>query len=262
MTILDTIVENKKIEVAKAKEQHSIKELEQSKAFGREVYSARESILSAERSGIIAEFKRKSPSKGIINDRNSVEEVTTGYAAAGASCLSVLTDQKFFGGCVDDLLKARAVNTIPVLRKDFIVDEYQIVEAKSIGADLILLIAACLTKDEVKTLAACAKSLGLEVLMEVHNREELDKCCLELDVVGVNNRNLKDFTVDIRYSMDLFHDIPSDFVRISESGIGDPASVAELKEFGFDGFLMGEAFMKTDNPPQACKEYIKKAGLL
>lgn len=262
MTILDTINANKKLEVAEAKKLKSIKTLEQSPNFERTVFSATEFVRRADKSGIIAEFKRQSPSKGIINDKVSVAEVTTGYANVGASVLSVLTDTKFFGGTIADLIEARAHNTIPILRKDFIVDEYQIVEAKAIGADLILLIAESLTKKEVAQFAKFARSLGMEVLMEVHTREELDKCVPELNLVGVNNRNLKDFTVDIQHSINLYEYIPREFVTVSESGIGDPKSVIELKKHGFDAFLMGEAFMKTSNPSAACAEYIKNAMLL
>lgn len=262
MTILDTIIEQKHKEVALAKSITSISQLEKTKDFGRDIYSAREFVKRSDKSGIIAEFKRKSPSKGVINGIADVKEVASGYAAAGASCISVLTDSNFFGGKNEDLIAARSVVNIPILRKDFIIDEYQIVEAKAIGADMILLIAACLTAQQVKNLARFAKSLGLEILMEVHTLEELEKCCPELDLVGVNNRNLKDFVVDIQHSIDLYNHIPSDFLKISESGIDNPQSVITLKETGFDGFLMGEAFMKTANPAQACKEYIAQAKLL
>lgn len=261
MTILDKINADKLKEVETAKSLRTIKELEKYEFFNRKTYSAVEFVRRKDKSGIIAEFKRKSPSKGIINDKVSVEEVTTGYAAVGASVLSVLTNTPYFGGTNDDLIVARKQNQIPILRKDFILDEYQIVEAKALGADLILLIAASLTKQQVSNLARCARSLGLEVLMEVHTKEELDKCVPELNLVGVNNRNLKDFTVDIQHSIDLFEYIPSEFVKVSESGIGDPKNVIKLKEHGYEAFLMGEAFMKTNNPAAACAEYIKEAKL-
>lgn len=262
MTILDKINAHKRTEVEAAKAKISIKELENSEYFERTVYSATEFIRREDKSGIISEFKRQSPSKGIINDKVTVEKVTTGYAKAGASVLSVLTDTNFFGGTKEDLLTARKHNQIPILRKDFIIDEYQILEAKAIGADLILLIAASLSKQEVSHLAKFAQSLGLEVLMEVHTKEELDKCVPELNLVGVNNRNLKDFTVDIQHSIDLYNFIPKDFVSVSESGIGDPQNVIKLKNHGFEAFLMGEAFMKTTDPAAACAQYIKEASLL
>ncbi|MBU2047062.1 MAG: indole-3-glycerol phosphate synthase TrpC, partial [Bacteroidetes bacterium] len=187
MNILDKIVARKKEEVASAKAKTSVSELEKSIAFSRATYALKDFLTDPNKTGIIAEFKRKSPSKGIINDRVSVEEVTTGYAAAGASALSVLTDHDFFMGHEDDLIAARKVNEIPILRKDFMVDEYQIVEAKSLGADIILLIAACLTPDEILKFAKLAKSLGLSTLLEVHNQEELDRSLNPyLDVVGVN----------------------------------------------------------------------------
>ncbi|MFD1629954.1 indole-3-glycerol phosphate synthase TrpC [Pseudopedobacter beijingensis] len=259
MNILDTIVARKKEEVAEAKKLKSIADLEQSVAFGRQTYSLRDFLVDPTKTGIIAEFKRKSPSKGIINDKVSVEEVTTGYAAAGASALSVLTDKDFFMGHEDDLIAARKVNQIPVLRKDFMVDEYQIIEAKSIGADIILLIAACLTQQEIKDFAKLAKSMGLSTLLEVHGQEELDYSINEyIDVVGVNNRNLKDFTVSIDTSLKLAETIPAEFLKISESAISNPETIKVLKKAGFNGFLIGENFMKTENPGKAMAEFISQ----
>lgn len=259
MNILDTIVARKKEEVAEAKKLKSIADLEQSVAFGRQTYGLRDFLVDPTKTGIIAEFKRKSPSKGIINDKVSVEEVTTGYAAAGASALSVLTDKDFFMGHEDDLIAARKVNQIPVLRKDFMVDEYQIIEAKSIGADIILLIAACLTQQEIKDFAKLAKSLGLSTLLEVHGQEELDYSINEyIDVVGVNNRNLKDFTVSIDTSLKLAETIPAEFLKISESAISNPETIKVLKKAGFNGFLIGENFMKTENPGKAMAEFISQ----
>src|SRR5690606_20175895 len=157
----------------------------------------------------------------------------------------------------DDLIAARRVNNIPILRKDFMVDEFQIIEAKSIGADIILLIAACLTADEIKRFAELAKSLGLSTLLEVHGQEELDYSLNEyIDVVGVNNRNLKDFTVSVETSLQLAETIPSEFLKISESAISNPETVKMLKKAGFDGFLIGENFMKTANPAQAMKDFV------
>ena len=259
MNILDKIVTRKKEEVASAKAKITIKDLEKTSNFNRETYSLNDFLTDPSKSGIIAEFKRKSPSKGIINDKVSVEEVTKGYAAAGASALSVLTDHDFFMGHDDDLIAARAVNQIPVLRKDFMIDEYQIVEAKALGADIILLIAACLTPYEILNFAKLAKSLGLSTLLEVHNREELDRSLNPyLDVVGVNNRNLKDFTVSIETSLSLAEIIPAEFLKISESAISNPKTIKMLKKVGFDGFLIGENFMKTDNPGEAMQEFVKQ----
>ncbi len=257
MNILDKIVARKKEEVAAAKALKSLNELERTSSFQREPFSLREFLTDSQKTGIIAEFKRKSPSKGIINNSVTVEEVTTGYAAAGASALSVLTDKDFFMGHEDDLIAARKVNDIPILRKDFIIDEFQILEAKSIGADIILLIAACLTKEEINRFAKLAKSLGLSTLLEVHNQEELDFSLNQfVDVVGVNNRNLKDFTVSIDTSLQLAETIPSEFLKISESAISNPETIKTLKKAGFNGFLIGENFMKTENPGQAMKEFV------
>lgn len=256
MTILDKIVIRKKEEVALAKQAVSVKELEVAQHFNRSPYVFKDFLLDDKRTGIISEFKRRSPSKGIINDQVTVEEVTKAYAAAGASALSVLTDIDFFGGHPNDLLAARAANEIPVLRKDFMIDEYQILEAKALGADIILLIAAILTPEEIKNLSAIAKSLGLNVLLEVHNLEELQRSiCKDLDAIGVNNRNLADFTVNIQTSFDLVNQIPNEFLKISESAISAPQTIIELKAAGFNGFLIGENFMKTDNPGQAMRDF-------
>jgi indole-3-glycerol phosphate synthase len=259
MNILDQIVARKREEVASAKAKTSVKELEKALYFGRETFSLKDFLLDPSKTGIIAEFKRKSPSKGIINNQVSVEEVTTGYAAAGASALSVLTDHDFFMGHDDDLLVARKVNEIPVLRKDFMIDEYQIIEAKALGADIILLIAACLTPQEILSFAKLAKSLGLSTLLEVHSQEELNGTLNPfLDVIGVNNRNLKDFTVSIDTSIALAETIPTDFLKISESAIGNPETIKLLKTVGYNGFLIGENFMKTENPGQAMQDFVKE----
>jgi indole-3-glycerol phosphate synthase len=258
MTILDKIVVRKREEIAAAKANISIKQLEGSPLFNRQTYSFKDFLLDPARTGIIAEFKRRSPSKGIINDKVSVEDVTTGYAAAGASALSVLTDTDFFMGTQQDLAKARAVNQIPILRKDFMVDEYQVLEAKAWGADIILLIAAILTAKEIDTLATLAKNLGLNVLLEVHNMEELQRSIHpKLDAIGVNNRNLADFTVSVQTSFDLVDHIPAEFMKISESAISNTQIINELKQAGFNGFLIGENFMKQQNPGAAMKEFVK-----
>ena len=257
MDILETIIAHKIKEVDERKSLFPAKRLEQSVYFEGQPVSLKKYLLREDKSGIIAEFKRKSPSKGIINAHAPVERTTIGYMQAGASALSVLTDTEFFGGKSEDLTIARKFNFCPVLRKDFIVDEYQIVEAKSIGADAVLLIAAVLTSEKLKDLAAFAKGLGLEVLMEVHNLEELENNLnAHLDLVGVNNRNLKTFEVSTDTSKALSEHIPDDFVKISESGISNPETIADLRNYGFKGFLIGETFMKTARPERMAKEFI------
>ncbi len=256
MTILDKIVKRKREEVALANEKVSLEELEKYPLFGRSCYSLRDSILDPSKNGIIAEYKRASPSKGIINGSASVREVVKGYQDSGASAISVLTDQDFFQGSLTDLTEAREVLQIPLLRKEFIVDKYQIAEAKAYGADIILLIAACLGTLEVRELSKYAKSLGLNVLLEVHNEEELNRSIFpSIDAIGVNNRNLKDFEVSLDHSYSLVNKIPTDFIKVSESGISDPATIQELKKVGFQGFLIGENFMKTNDPAGAIKEF-------
>lgn len=257
MNILDKIVLRKKKEVADAKRLISIQDLEKADHFKRIPYSFKEFLLAEDRTGIIAEFKRRSPSKGLINGIADAAEVTLAYNNAGASAISVLTDVDFFGGKTDDLLAARAANNIPILRKDFMIDEYQILEAKAWGADIILLIAAILTPKQISDYGKFAKDLGLNVLLEVHNLEELERSiCPNLDAIGVNNRNLADFTVDIQTSFDLVDKIPNEFLKISESAISNPQTIKELKAAGFNGFLIGENFMKTDDPGASIREFV------
>jgi len=257
MNILDKIVLRKKEEVADAKRLITIQDLEKADHFKRTPYSFKDFLLAKDRTGIIAEFKRRSPSKGLINGIADAAEVTLAYNNAGASAISVLTDVDFFGGKADDLLAVRAVNNIPILRKDFIIDEYQILEAKAWGADIILLIAAILTPKQVSNYGKLAKDLGLNVLLEVHNLEELERSiCPNLDAIGVNNRNLADFTVDIQTSFDLVNKIPDEFLKISESAISNPQTIKELKAVGFNGFLIGENFMKTDDPGASIREFV------
>lgn len=258
-TILDKIVQKKREEIELAKRRATIEQLQLLEFFKRECCVLRDFILDPKRTGIIAEFKRRSPSKGTINDHSSIQEVTNAYDEAGASALSILTDFSFFGGKDQDLLDARAVNKLPLLRKDFILDEYQITEAKALGADIILLIAAILTPKEVHRLAKFAKNLGLNVLLEVHSKEELDRSLADdLDAVGVNNRNLADFSVSVRHSHDLVDHIPSQFLKISESGISHPETIMELRAAGFDGFLIGENFMKEANPGLSMKAFVSR----
>ena len=256
--ILDEIVAYKKIEVASNKELFPVKLLEKSTFFEGKSVSLKKYLRRPDKLGILAEFKRQSPSKGIINANASVEKTSIGYMQAGASGLSILTDNKYFGGTNADLSTARKFNFCPILRKDFIVDEYQIIEAKSIGADVILLIAACLTPEEIKSLSVTAKSLGLEVLLEVHNEEELNRSLVgDLDIIGVNNRDLKTFETNISTSRDLVSKIPDEFLKMSESGLSDPKTIVELKNMGYEGFLIGEKFMRSGRPDKACRQFIK-----
>ncbi|MAN88149.1 MAG: indole-3-glycerol phosphate synthase [Algoriphagus sp.] len=258
MNILEKIIVDKYKEVAERKSLVPVKLLEKSTFFEGKVVSMKKYVTHPEKSGIISEFKRKSPSKGMINGAASVETVSIGFMQAGASALSILTDKDYFGGSNEDLKIARKFNFCPILRKDFVVDEYQIIEAKSIGADCILLIAAALEPEKLKSLAYFAKSLGLEVLLEVHDGDELAQSINDgVDLIGVNNRNLKTFEVSIDTSLELVDKIPSSFIKISESGISDPNTLIKLKKAGFDGFLIGENFMKSSRPEQAAYNFIK-----
>jgi indole-3-glycerol phosphate synthase len=257
MTILDEIIANKRKELALAIERTSLRDLEKRKLFRRRILSMTDFIINPDKTGIIAEFKRKSPSRGVINIEVTIEEVTTGYFRSGASALSILTDQMFFGGSESDLIRARELNSIPILRKDFILDEYQIIEARAMGADAILLIAAVLSADQVLHLARFARSLEMQVLLEVHGRPELDRLCEYVDMVGINNRDLNTFEVDIEASLELAGEIPSGFVRISESGITSPLVVKKLKSAGFQGFLIGENFMRAPDPVLAFSDFVK-----
>jgi indole-3-glycerol phosphate synthase len=259
MNILDEIIAHKKNEVATNKSLYPIKLLEQSIYFSTHPVSLTKYIQREDKSGIIAEIKRKSPSKGMINPYVSVERTSIGYMQAGASALSILTDKNFFGGSNDDLTTARKFNFCPILRKDFTIDEYQIVEAKSIGADAILLIAAALESSRLKALAAFAHSFGLEVLLEVHNEEEL-KASVDAgaDLIGVNNRNLKTFELSVEVSRRLAPLMPANVVKVSESGIESVDTILDLRKHGFEGFLMGQNFMQHSRPEVACKEFIEQ----
>jgi indole-3-glycerol phosphate synthase len=257
MNILDTIIAFKKTEVKKRKSETKVADLEKSKLFSRTGFSLKQFLEDKTGTGIIAEFKRKSPSKDVINAGADVVAVTSAYTKNGASGLSVLTDSNFFGGSSGDLLKAR-INNIPILRKDFIIDEYQVTETKSIGADVILLIADVLSQNVVKRLASFAKNIGLEVLLEIHSEKELDHICDEVDVVGINNRDLKTFKVDINTSLQLINKIPANKTVITESGISDTETIVTLKQAGFKGFLIGETFMKEADPAIAFASFVKK----
>jgi indole-3-glycerol phosphate synthase len=256
MNILEKIVSHKKREVEERKALYPVKLLEQSIYFDTPCLSMKSYLLRPEKSGIIAEFKRRSPSKGDINPYASVEEVSIGYMMAGASGLSVLTDQHFFGGSNKDLTTAREFNYCPILRKDFVVDEYQVVEAKSIGADAILLISECLSAKEVQQLARLAKSLSLEVLLEMHSEAQLNKICPEVSMVGINNRDLENFSTTLQTSLAIAHLIPSEFVKVAESGIQHPGDIQTLASAGFDGFLIGGYFMEDDEPHRRAARFI------
>jgi len=258
MNILDQIVARKREIIRERRKMMPCDSLKHSEYFAIKGHSLVERLNDAQASGIIAEFKRQSPSKGIINAKASVTEVTQQYRLAGASGLSVLTDTDFFGGTTDDFFSARTVNRMPILRKDFIVDEYQVYETKAMGADVMLLIAECLTAEEVRTLARLAKELNLEIIMEIHSEEQLDKYIPEIDIIGVNNRNLKTFEVSIEQSKRLFDKLPKEAVKISESGISNISAIKELQQVGYKGFLIGENFMKTENPGYAAEQFIKE----
>lgn len=255
MTILEKITSYKRQEVAAKKQAFPVSLLKQSLFFERDCFSMAKSVTKG--SGIIAEHKRRSPSKSVINETILLPEVVTGYEMAGVSAISVLTDTKFFGGSLDDLLLARTSVKIPLLRKDFVIDPYQIYEAKAYGADAILLIAACLEENQLQEYSALAKELGMDVLLEIHNEDEL-KISLHstVDLLGVNNRNLKTFEVSLDASKRLSNLIPDNYVKVSESGISSIESIKELKPYGFKGFLIGERFMKTENPGKSAAEFI------
>lgn len=257
MNILDQIIAHKRKEVVERMDIYPVKLLEQSIYFNTQPVSMEQYLTRQDKTGIIAEFKRKSPSKGIINAHASVERTSIGYMQAGASALSILTDKNFFGGSNEDLITARKFNFCPIIRKDFIIDEYQVIEAKSIGADAILLIALVLEPNQIRELTSLAHSFGLEVLLEVHDREELDKT-LETgaDIIGVNNRNLKTFQVDVNTSKMLASIIPDSMTKVSESGISSPQILLELREYGYRGFIIGENFMKHNHPEKASMEFM------
>jgi len=255
--ILAKIVAQKLGEVALRKQEVSIAQLEAMPLFGKKAYSLKSNILDKNKTGIIAEFKRQSPSKGIINNTAQVHEVTKAYSNFGASGISVLTDQPFFGGSLADLSIA-VQHTTPVLRKEFIIDEFQVIEAKAYGASVILLIASCLTPAETELLAGTAKELGMEVLLELHDASELEYICVVVDFVGINNRSLKSFEVNIEHSLQLRSQLPKNKLSIAESGIYDIATFELLKKEGFDGFLMGEYFMKQDNPAAAFELFVSQ----
>ena len=259
MNVLDKIVEQKRKEVAEQKSQVRVSELQNTEGFKRPGISLVNKLNSGEDFGIISEFKRQSPSKGIINERADVVEVTKGYCEAGASAVSILTDEQFFGGTMQDLIKARPSLDCSVLRKDFIIDEYQVYQTKSIGADLMLLIAAILTKDQIVRLTDLAHEVGLEVLLEIHNEEEFYEGYYDqVDILGVNNRDLKQFKTTLQNSIDLAKILPVDQLKISESGISTKDEMMLLQSYGYKGFLIGESFMKTEDPAGELKKFLSK----
>ena len=256
MNLLQTIVAHKFKEVAELKANMPEQDLVKAAQFNRPCYSLIKNLTTEGSTGVIAEFKRKSPSKGFINEHADVVEITKGYCHASAAGLSILTDYHFFGGSTSDLLKAR-VNEIPILRKDFIIDRYQITESKAMGADVILLIAACLTVHEVNTFAAYAVGLGLEVLLELHDEAELAHICNHTTLIGINNRNLKNFEVDTVAAIKMANKIPSNKIKIAESGIGSKQMMQTFKNVGYQGFLIGEMFMKAAKPAEALYNFVK-----
>ena len=258
MKILDKIVENKRTEIIKLSSETPISLLESKSLFSRQCISLKDSISNSY-SGIICEFKRKSPSNNNINYKSTIAEVVNGYQEAGAAGLSILTNKNYFDGDIKDIIDIRNISNIPILRKEFIVSEYQVIESKSIGSDAILLIASILSKEEILKYSLLAKSLCLEVLLEIHSADELNKISgNSIDVIGVNNRNLDTLEINLNNSIELYNKIPNEFVKISESGISKVESILKLKEVGFDGFLIGENFMKTNNPMKSAFDFIKK----
>jgi indole-3-glycerol phosphate synthase len=258
MKILDNIIADKKIEIEAKSKIVSISDLEKQKDFTKKSRSLKESLKKS-MSGIICEFKRKSPSNEKINYKSNVSKVINGYERAGAVGVSILTNKKYFDGSISDINEVKNSIDIPILRKEFIISEYQIVESKSIGADAILLIASILDKEEIKNYSSLAKDLGLEVLLEIHSINELNKISnTDVDIIGVNNRNLDTLDIDIENSVRIFEKIPSEFVKISESGISKVDSIIKLIKVGYDGFLIGENFMKTSKPEESAYNFIKK----
>lgn len=264
MDILNEIVEHKKVEL----EQY-LRFLPESRLFalvegmmaddakaGRKIPSMRQSVMNG--SGIIAEFKRKSPSKGWIHREASPDQVTPAYQAGGASALSILTDRDYFGGYDEFIQIARKSGvTLPILYKNFVIDPYQLLLARHCGASAVLLIAACLSKELCANLLKMAHQLGLEVLLEMHDEEDIEYAELGPDLYGINNRNLGTFITDVDNSFRLAEKLPKDVCKVSESGIGKPDTVKALRQAGFNGFLIGETFMKEPDPGLALKNFIR-----
>lgn len=253
--ILSEIIANKRFEVDVQKQAFSQEQLRENLPVNAPVRSLKLALASSA-SGIIAEFKRRSPSKGWIKETADIQEIIPAYQAAGAAALSILTDEKYFGGTLKDILRARPLVDLPILRKDFIIDEYQLYQAKTVGADAVLLIAAALEKEKCRELAQKAHELKLEVLLELHSAEELSYLSEDIDVVGINNRNLGTFSTNVENSFHLAGQLPANKVLVSESGISQPETVKRLRETGFRGFLIGETFMKTESPGKTLEKFI------
>jgi len=253
MSILGQIVEHKRKEVDVLSRNVPVSLLEKMPLFSRGTFSLASRLK--DKAGIIAEFKRQSPSRQLIRQMADPALIIQEYEKAGAAAASVLTDSRFFGGSLADLLLARAASGLPLLRKDFTVSEYQLFEAKAYGADLVLLIAAVLTPDEVKQYTQLSHELGLEVLLEIHNEEELGHYCSEADMVGINNRNLNNFDISLEHSFKLASLLPETVIKVAESGIGQVEDMNLLKKAGFSGFLIGETFMRQESPGKICREF-------
>jgi len=250
--ILDKIIAVKREEIAEAikrKPLAVVREDAESRVLTRDFVGALRAKISAGKPAVIAEVKKASPSRGVLRADFIPADIAQSYAEHGAACLSVLTDRQFFQGSVDYLKQARASCALPVLRKDFMVDAYQVYEARVMGADCILLIAACLDDAQMKALEALAFSLDMAVLVEVHDEAELERALkLRTPLVGINNRNLKTFEVSLDTTLSLLGKVPADRLLVTESGISTPADVKRLREAKVNAFLVGEAFMRADDP--------------
>ena len=261
MDILDEIIAHKRLEVAAQKRERPLRMLAdrvEPLLAGPKPPSMAAALLASP-TGIIAEFKRKSPSKGWIQEAGDAAVIPLAYQRNGAAALSILADGKYFGGRPDFIVKARESGvTLPILYKEFVVDEYQLYLARLCGASAVLLIAAALTPEECRRLVDTAHALGLEVLLEMHAEPELEYANLEPDLCGINNRNLGTFVTDVENSFRLAGKLPADSVKVSERGIGRPETLAELRQCGFRGFLIGERFMKEPDPGAALGEFIAK----
>ncbi|MCF8345811.1 MAG: indole-3-glycerol phosphate synthase TrpC [Bacteroidales bacterium] len=256
-TILDTIAEHKRMEVLKRKARRPLEQLMKKALYSRDPLDP-STFFRDDRPNIIAEFKRRSPSGGIFSNITDPVPVVKAYSEGGAAAVSILTDRDFFGGSFRDLENVKeSVPGLPLLRKDFMIDTYQVHEAKAYGADIILLIAALLSRHEVKEMTDTARSLGLSVLLEVHEEEEIGKWVPGITIMGVNNRDLRDFSVDIQRSVNLFPKLPEETIRISESGLKAPGDIRQLYETGYRGFLMGERFMTAPEPGSALRVFIE-----
>lgn len=261
MEFLKKIIHHKRSELIARKMLRPENDLTRSIFYNRQPVSLFDKLAAVSGPSVIAEFKRRSPSKGFLNQYANVSEVVPGYQEAGAAAISVLTDEYFFEGSLTDLSEARSMVRLPILRKDFILDPYQITEAKSYGADVVLLIGAILEKNQLLDLHRRAIDLGLEVLVEIHREDELEKLPGSIRLLGINNRDLDTLEVDVKTSLDLVPKLPGETIWISESGIADTGTVMELWNNGFKGFLIGENFMKQIAPARACAEFMNRLNM-